>query len=158
MREYLAAVAEDGGGEASAAPRLLLEGGADAAVDPAATASFVARQLDRPLFRLDLALLHRPEEVAPSITALLAAAANVGAVVWLEEMDVLIPAADRPARQVGEGERWRAQLTALVVREALHAHPLPVIVGAVSTDRLHRLLARGIDLTVSLTSGGPDDR
>lgn len=122
------------------------------------TAAFVARQLDRPLFRLDLRLLHRPEEVAPSVAALLAAAANVGAIALLEELDVLVPAAAEPARVAAHDDRWLARLTGLAVREALRGHPLPVIVGATSADGLHPLIGREVDLTLSLPDGVLDDR
>lgn len=122
-------------------------------------AAFVAQELARPLFRLDLLLLHRPEEVAPSIAALLAAAANVGAVTLLEEMDMLVPAADGPGRHGAGEDRWLAQLSALAVSRAVRAHPLPVILGARSAQALHPFVAREMDHTVSLAPGGGlDDR
>lgn len=156
MREYLEAPPQGRSGQDRGAPRLLLEGPLDGGVVPAA--AFVAQQLDRPLFRLDLRLLRRPEDVASSIAALLAAAANVGAVAFLEAMDVLVPGAAEPGRAGASEDRWPARLTALAVREALHAHPLPVIVGVTSTDGLHPLVAQEIRLTVSLPDGVLDDR
>jgi hypothetical protein len=128
-------------------------------VGSVSAAAFVAQRLGRPLFRLELRLLHRPEEVAPSIAALLAAAANAGAIALLEAMDVLVPAPAGPAREVAaHDDRWLARITALAVREALHGHPLPVIVEATSADGLHPLIAREIELTLSLPDGVLDDR
>ena len=134
---------------------LLLEETAEADVRTPAAAAYVADALERPLFRLELRSLHRPDDVAPSIAALLSAAGNVGAVTLLEQMDVLVPVGSRQ-QPVGH-DPWAVQLTALAIREAVRAHPLPVIVAATSAGALHPLLAREIDLSVSLGGEPIDD-